>query len=271
MKSHKKLPASQERMDGTAHDDQPALWTAAKEGQTDQVLHLLADIDEKGEPLEFTPLHAVRLHHKDTVRALLQHGADVTARDPAGATPLHSAVDPGCDDLSDVEVVRQLLEHGADVISRQWRYRTPLHIAAFNGYPLAVELLFEQGSNLSHTYELFQRPPWSLKDSLGDTPLHTAAGKGHKVVVKMLLSHGADINATGKINSPWETALMKAAYMEQTYMVRLLLKHGADVTSNNVVSVDARDQKLHPPSSHMARSYPAAVRSQIHWGPGHSM
>jgi Ankyrin repeats (3 copies) len=118
----------------------PALWTAASLGQPEEVLRLLAggaDIQEKGGRRESSALHeAIRGSHTQVVRLLLQHGVDVSIKKTDGVTPLHEAMRTG-----DREMVSLLLQHGADVTSKQWRWRKPLHIAAFNGHPLAVELL----------------------------------------------------------------------------------------------------------------------------------
>lgn len=61
----------------------------------------------------------------ETVRLLIEHGADVTAQDEACVTPLHLASSKGS-----VETVQLLIENGADVAARDARNRTPLHLAS---------------------------------------------------------------------------------------------------------------------------------------------
>ena len=62
-------------------------------------------------PMQNTPLHAAAAgRSKDAVRALLEHGADVNARQEGGWTALHAASQNG-----DVEMVRLLIAGGADV------------------------------------------------------------------------------------------------------------------------------------------------------------
>ena len=61
----------------------------------------------------------------DTVRLLIKHGADVSARDKTHSTPLHLAAQAGSP-----ETVRLLLEHGADVTALDGRHKTPLHLAS---------------------------------------------------------------------------------------------------------------------------------------------
>ena len=57
---------------------------------------------------------------------LIEQGVGVTAKDDEmGSTPLHLASSPGVP-----EIARLLIEHGADVTARDRRHRTPLHLAS---------------------------------------------------------------------------------------------------------------------------------------------
>ncbi|MGW2182782.1 ankyrin repeat domain-containing protein [Streptomyces sp. NPDC001732] len=99
------------------------------------------------------------------VRALTADGADLSARDEEGATPLHRAVGApydGSEPLSSLEVVRALLECGADVHAVDGRGRTPLHSAVGCGRPRLVELLLERHADTGAV------------DRLGRTPLGIA-------------------------------------------------------------------------------------------------
>ena len=69
----------------------------------------MCDKDEQSAYNE-TPLHTACLHgHLDTVRLLLQHGADVDARDTKGNTVLHFSAAANSDHL-----LRFLVERGCD-------------------------------------------------------------------------------------------------------------------------------------------------------------
>jgi ankyrin repeat protein len=59
------------------------------------------------------------------VRVLLEHGADVTARDDSQSTPLHIA-----SSARSPEIARLLIEHGADVNGLDGNLMTPLHLAS---------------------------------------------------------------------------------------------------------------------------------------------
>ena len=61
----------------------------------------------------------------DTVRLLIEHGADVAAQDKTRSTALHLAALSGGS-----ETVRLLLDHGADVSIRDESHQTPLHLAS---------------------------------------------------------------------------------------------------------------------------------------------
>ena len=61
----------------------------------------------------------------ETVKLLINYGADVTAQDETLRTPLHLAAFSGS-----TETVRLLIEHGADVSARDRSKKTPLHFAS---------------------------------------------------------------------------------------------------------------------------------------------
>lgn len=73
------------------------------------VEHVRALVDHRG-PKGNTPLHIAASGHKEgTVKALLSHGARVSAQRDNGHTPLHVAATSGCENS-----IRLLIEGGAD-------------------------------------------------------------------------------------------------------------------------------------------------------------
>ena len=61
----------------------------------------------------------------ETVRLLIEHGADVKAPDEAYTTPLHLASSLGVP-----EIVQLLIDHGADVTVQDRTHKTALHLAS---------------------------------------------------------------------------------------------------------------------------------------------
>jgi ankyrin repeat protein len=127
-----------------------------------------------------TPLmYAARYGDGDSLRRLLEAGADPNARNEAGVTPLMWA-------LANTENTRVLLEHKADANARSENARTPLLIATSQfGSAAVVKLLLEAGANPNGA---------GLR---GTTPLAEASVLGDDVVFRLLLEHGADPKKVG--------------------------------------------------------------------------
>ncbi len=148
---------------------------------------------------------------RDSLRSLLQQGADVNAAQGDGMSALHWAAQRG-----DADVVSMLVYAGANVgaVTRIGQY-TPLHLAANAGNVAAVEALIKAGANVG-----------ARTTNTGATPLHMAALSGNADVIKALLDHGADINAK---ESEWgQTPLIFAASQNRVEAIRILLARGAD-------------------------------------------
>jgi ankyrin repeat protein len=120
---------------------------------------------------EGTLLNIPQLFH-DVARLLLEHGADVNARNEHGSAPLHGAAGAGR-----VDVVRVLLEHGANVGAENCEGKTPLHAAAENERVDVVRVLLEHGANAG------------TEDEEGRTPLQIASAMGYDEIVRLLSEH----------------------------------------------------------------------------------
>lgn len=120
----------------------------------------------------------------DTVRALLDRGVDVNARDQHGKTALFWASMSGS-----LDVVNLLLERGADVNLADKFGVTPLMVSANprqRAQTAVLLALLEKGANIN------------AKDVNGRTPLMYALSDNEVEVAKVLIEHGADVNATNK-------------------------------------------------------------------------
>jgi ankyrin repeat protein len=130
-----------------------------------------------------TPLmQAVLYGDAESVRFLLDNGADPNIRNNVGATALMWAV-------GDHEKTRLLIDHGADVNARSDEGRTPLLIAAGRlGSSATVKLLLDRGANVSDK---------SPAPQGGMTPVAEASRCDDDVVLRMLVERGADVNSAG--------------------------------------------------------------------------
>ena len=93
----------------------------------------------------FPPLgYAIFFRHPSLARALIERGADVSAvaENAQRVAPVHAAASVG-----DVETMRLLLDRGADPNARQHNGFTPIHAAAGNGDRAMARLLLDRGAD----------------------------------------------------------------------------------------------------------------------------
>ena len=175
----------------------------------------------------------------ETVRILVKHGADVTARDGTHSTPLHLASSRGSHDI-----VRLLIKYGAGVNTLNGNHSSSLHLAlaGINSRSTsrrmhqlaewsdsehspyhedkpkvntdAVRVLLENGADVT------------VRDATHSMPLHLASSEGSPEIVRLLIEHGADVTARDNTHS---TPLHLASKKGSAENARLLIKHGADV------------------------------------------
>lgn len=169
------------------------------------------DIVNGRDAADSTPLHhAAGFGTLETMKFLIEIGAEIDARNERDSTPLHWAT-------SDMEKIRLLLAHGADINARTERKRTPLGLAAMQRFDVApLRLLLNEGADPN------------LATFNGRTPLMDAARAGNVEAMRLLLEKNANPSA---VAGNGNTALMTAAASRNVEAVRLLLGHGANVNA----------------------------------------
>jgi ankyrin repeat protein len=151
--------------------------------------------------------------HIDTVRLLLEHGADLSATDDNGSTPLTWAAEKGHENIA-----RLLLENGADVDAKDNYGQTPLCLAASYGEEEVAKLLLKNGADVD------------TRDERGQTPLCLAASYGEEGMVRLLLENGADIESKDESG---QGPLCLAAMHENEAIAKLLIKNKARIDTTD--------------------------------------
>jgi ankyrin repeat protein len=156
---------------------------------------------------------AAKNGNKETLRSLIQKGANVNATEGDGTTALHWAAY-----RDDFESADLLIRAGAKVNVANDLGATPLWTACQNGSQMMVERLLAAGANPN------------AKLLSGETPLMMASRAGNAAVVERLLAKGADPNLRASRN---QTALMWAVAEKHPDVVKALLAHKADVNARS--------------------------------------
>jgi ankyrin repeat protein len=122
--------------------------------------------------------------HIDTVRLLLESGADVNSTCLGADGYWFGGILQAASWYGHMELVRVLLEHGADVNAIGGIYGGALAASSWQGHTEVVHLLLEWGADVNAECSGFY-----------GSPLQAASINGHREVVSELLDNGADVNA----------------------------------------------------------------------------
>jgi ankyrin repeat protein len=174
----------------------------------------------------------------DKVKAFVEKGIDVNAKDAQGMTPLHIAAQEGYR-----EVVEFLLSSHAAVNAKDNERRTPLDLALSQRHKDVATLLAKTGADIPTIHiaasvgslEKLRKyvkasTDVDTKDEGGQTPLLRAIKGRHIDVVKFLIEAGADVN---RVDTQGYVPLVHVLWALDSDTVRLLLDKGADVQAKD--------------------------------------
>jgi ankyrin repeat protein len=222
-------------------DGLPPMTHAAKNGYVTMVNTLIDSgyaVTERTEVDEWTPMHwAATFGNVPIIAVLYAAGADISARNKNGITPIHAAANRGHIDANlsiqnneeqtalilaavdgNIQIVRTLIALGVDVNVEGAAKATALSRAAQFGHKEIVRILVEAGAIIE------------ARNTAGATALLIAAEAGHDVVIDVLVTKGADVNAR---NNPGTWPLQLAAASGNVKSVLRLLQGGANVNARN--------------------------------------
>ncbi|GMH36939.1 hypothetical protein BSKO_04812 [Bryopsis sp. KO-2023] len=199
------------------------LFNAAGAGESAKVKDLLlkgADVSSTHKAISMTPLHAAAEEGRDdTVKILIEAGADIDALNEEEETPLFYAARSG-----HLGVTITLVKAGATVDSKTDIDFTPMMEAAFKNHVEVVVFLLDSGADVN------------AQNKGGVTALFLAAQRGHVSVAKILLKAGAKVELSAKDGV---TPLMRAATNGHLELAELLLESGSDANAQNLVGLTA--------------------------------
>lgn len=251
------------------------IHNACEFGTEDEVKKLLDEnpklVRERDENLGFTPLHtAVAKGRVKIIQSLLEHGADIDAKDNLERSPIfYVATTEGIDafklliekkaslnvhDKMGWSLATMTAIHGRkDILDSMIEHGYVLDIfdALLNHRQDAVEKLLKENPALAKARGIAGRTPlhfvtdrqqfetlmayspdlYAAENEFGFTPIHQAVFDGRTEIVKLLLASGVDANLKTKDG---DSVLHMAAINGKLETLTLLLDHKAMVNARGI-------------------------------------
>lgn len=197
------------RIVDTSQNGHNALTLTARDANLDIIKYLLPFFDINAiAPNLLTPiLSAVEAAPIETIRFLLEEGADPTVTTQSGDTLLYKAVERG-----DLDLVQLILETGIDPNQTGANGWSPLSLTVGLNFDEIAQRLIAAGADLNPNTPL--------------NPLAVAASKNYLLMAKMLIEEGADVNSIDLTGNP---ILITTVSNNLTEMSKLLIFSNANV------------------------------------------
>jgi ankyrin repeat protein len=200
-------------LNGRENESVPPLLGASEAGKSETLKLLVehgANVDYRDAQGMTALMLAAREGHSGVCELLLSLGANPFAKSNDGTTVMSVAAQE-----YKQEVVELLLRHGVDIDEPNEDNDTLLTMAVKEDRPEMVNLLIRCGANVD-------RP-----NNDNDTPLMTAVKANNPYMVAVLLQHGADVEKPDEQTG--ETPLAYAAIEGYTEIIEVLLDGKADI------------------------------------------
>ena len=172
-----------------------------------------------------TPLHYVR--NNTCVDILLAAGADITARNSFGHTPLHMV----CRGAGSLPLLKRLIEGGININATDHSGETALCTATFGKHAECALHLIQHGADIDMAIGT---------NGLGDGPIHMAVISDVPAVLKLLLASNAKYT---RANLFGRTILHYAAGLVCEETIQVLTSHGLQGIDVNIRDSDGKTAK----------------------------
>ena len=154
------------------------------------------------------------------VKSLISQGADISAEDEKGRTPLHFAAEYGYKDVAEL-----LIANHANIDAMNGIGLTPLHKAALRGHKSVAELLITEGADVNAK---------NMRNKM--TALHYATKYEFWEIVKLLVAAGTDVNVKDDTGTTPVYEAMTSSKPGGKEVVEILVAAGARLPTIHIAA-----------------------------------